>query len=235
MNAGLQVFNNANVLQIDAAYSNFEYKGKYTVALTSPGASQNPAGSLTTPGYANEVLAIGGSASPVALTGRSGNTWTFEAPPVGATVASNQSVTVYLYAKADTALPAHGTGLVVLDASGAVTYNSALQYMKVVWGGRVPDSSGTDVPGLTQSGLAAGNYAALLCSYRYGWFGVNDSANNRTLALKTQDAVQVSANGGSVQLLRDILVSGTTGGGQIGYHINQRAGGDLVLIDVSNL
>ena len=232
VNAGLEIYNNANVLQIDANYSNLEFKGKYAVVLTSSG--KNPVGTLTTPGYAGEVLAIGAAPSPVALTGRSNNVWSLEALPVNGAAAPNQTITVYLFAKATAAVPAHAAGLVVLEASGAVTYSSATPYMKVAWAGRVPDSSGTDVPGLAMNSLPSGTYAALLCSPRYGWYG-GQSSDSLTVAFRAMDGVQVTANGGSVQLLRDLYTSGSTGPNQIGYHITQRAGGDLLLLDVSNL
>lgn len=148
MSAGFSFVSDYGTQIIDQNFCMLEYRGKYTVTLS-------PTGTVTTPGYQGEVLAIGASDYPVAIVGRSGNTWSLRS--VGAAPGSSipsQMVTVYLFALPDQVSPVSHSGLIVYTAEGLLAFNSAKNYMRVV---QVASGSNSAL----SISAAQGNYAAV--------------------------------------------------------------------------
>lgn len=225
MSAGFSFLSDYGTSLIDQDYSMLEFRGKYTLALT-------PDGVVTTPGYVGEVLAIGASDYPVALVGKSGNTWSFRTASMSVADQPSQTVTVYLFALPDQVSPVGTAGLMVYRADGAVAYNSLKRYMRVV-----------DVATGSNSTLSvsavAGDYAALVCGspasglfvqYRY-----EDSVYFREI-YQLAPSVKASVSGAALSMGIGRLIGSRPGwSGSAGPIIRASGGASLVLIDVSDL
>lgn len=213
MLAGLQVFNSENVVQIDDNYKNFEFKEKYSVNLDGYFASAN----FATHNFPNEIVAIGGSTYPLRIESKGGGNYylSSESPA--------QTVMVYVFAEPLQSAP-NDYGLRLYNSSGEITFDSDRKYMKVIWGGKVPNGEPSKPNPLVVDGLPDRAYACVLSWGRAWW------PTNALSALMAVDAVRVKRTSVTVEPLPERFVPGDP---NRGFYIME--GGYLTVIDVTGL
>ncbi|TDJ77236.1 hypothetical protein E2H86_08625 [Pseudomonas putida] len=126
--AGLQVFNNSNILQIDSKYRNYSFYTKGTL-VTSAAGGLGGQGSVTITGRTYPVIAFRSTSGMVGIHSvtRSGTSytvlfqgnsrtaaleyWVFDVPPTSSIA---------------------GAGLEVYTETGALAFSSAFKYMNVI-------------------------------------------------------------------------------------------------------
>lgn len=223
MQAGLQIINANNIIQIDQNYLNLEYRTKYSATGTTL--------TFTTPGYANEVVAIRADGAAFFVRSKSGNTWTI-------TASASTTITAWLFSNPDPTSTSN-SGLEIYRSDGALAFSSDRLYMKPVWSGKVPDSTASGsvyggVIGDYSVSLPSGNYAAAICGLRRSVQGTY-IGGGQTGGLITWDGVEVSGAGAVVgERFNSIIPADPDNNYQLAASA-QSAGGWLTLIDVSNL
>lgn len=130
MVAGLQIKNDAYILQIDQDYKNLGLVAKATVATDTLLYAISPYSSYKTValpgGLVNPVVAFS-STSPCIVMDQDDTAISLLCQgPIGT------SVTYYVFAEVPTTAPAHGAGLVVFLGSGEVAYSSEFPYLRVL-------------------------------------------------------------------------------------------------------
>jgi hypothetical protein len=221
MQAGLQIVNANGIIQIDQNYLNLEYRTKYSATGTTL--------TFTTPGYANEVVAVRADGAGFYVKSKSGNTWTIAA-------SASTTITAWLFSEPTTATG--NSGFEIYRGDGALAFAADKLYMKPVWSGKVPDStaSGSVYGGVINDysvPLTSGNYAAALCGQRRAVYP-NDMGAQGVWSLVKWDGVKVGSTGATVGAMFESMLPSDPSAG-LGDGVGQSAGGWLTIIDVSNL
>lgn len=155
MPAGLAVYNDAGTVQIDDQFANMALISKTNVTVGSSPDYYRPAAIYTVVSATPPIVAIQ-STHRVVLQNitRSGNTWTFTY--YGGAIGN--IVTCYLFNKP--VYQGSGSGLVVYDASGNVTFDSRQKYARVH---ALLQGSGLSTQSFTYT--AGRTYAAMQCKF----------------------------------------------------------------------
>lgn len=229
MPSGAQIINDAGIVQIDENFYCLEFKQRMDIWL----ASGSPV-TITTPGFTDEVLAIGAASVPVTVESK---------PAANQYVLSTRNdyntggaaVPIYIYGRASNAVVT-SAGLEIRNGSGEITFQSGRPIAKVVHASRVPDAPEYNGgPGLTHGfdSLPSGNYAVALSAPRAGLFFVPDAQGVGAPILLMSDLMRATANGATLELLPYKIVG-------IHYEpphwdIQQPIGGWMTIFDVTGL
>lgn len=127
MPAGLVVYNDDNILQIDGEFKNLCLRSKVTVtcntAVTSGNSTFYRSGAQSYSGISNLVIAVRSSVNCMVY-------WVSSTQYVIYAETSGASVTVYLFG--DPPAPTSDYGLRVYNDAGEVVFDAAREYMRVV-------------------------------------------------------------------------------------------------------
>lgn len=217
MPAGFQVIGSHGFVQIDENFVNFVFKQKGSVAVNSyPGTP----GTITV--TANYPMLCIRSSGYVAIrkAAVSGNTYTYTLYGSGA-----ETISWYLF---DVVPPvASAAGITVYKADGTVAFSSDYSPMRVVAAGQ--SASGDILDGGTSVAAPyAGNFAACLSSPKATAQTAADPLISRLVYF---EGIAVGAS----SVFTGAVPAGEAVTGTTGRVVMQSNGGQLLLVDVSNL
>ena len=229
MTAGLQVYSDSGLIQIDDRYSNLALRTKFTTTTSSVSGTLDTLNYATVDVSATYPIVAVNTAGRIALLGAYSigtNLWRLQF------VSSSGNTTFTAYVFDYPVSPGNNFGLQVFRDDGVLAFDSNIKYAKVAAIVNRPAGQPSQVNNAgaawTYSGLPTSTYAAIMPSRQ----GVNQL--NGTYIWQICDCLTTNANGIAVSLMPFIgkMDSSVTGSGT---WIDTSLSSTIAILDVTGL